>query len=947
MGFAADNVGFEVVVIRRGAGDMAGPESWTAVRASADRLEVLGVDGLTLRATDLLVAANIASDGAVPSVMNWIALDDQLNGAGQPDLALIDPVDGFGAYAQFVIAGMLTLEVDATVFLRAGFALRVIEGVTAKAGAADDPDMRADIGGNLVYLALSDVTFFAGTGGSMVLDGDGRRTITLVEDAAGLRAESGALSLSLFLNAGDPLLTTDHVTYTGIAGDLDLLQVVGIDGVTLEAQSLFLRLNAVDVVGADKLDWQALDFAEGAAALADLDPGLEVAVGGRLWYGDGTVFADATFAFGVSERMVVGAGVNGGAAFAASVLGFDLTDARVFAGVGGAFTRDADSGLIDGITEGTGFAVQGAAVQLILLGESGPAPVLDWTAVSVRFDRAEFTGLPPEFVIRATDVLFEANLAASDGSKLDWSALTLDGADVTTATGLDRIAGLDAGSGIAFGGTLDLQIDGAVLIYATIAGQVRTADVTDAPLVADAPGEGKETVAVAGAQILTLSLTGGQLFAGTGGAFTLDAEGAVTGVANQGTGFAASDIYLDLISVAQTPVNPLTPAVEARPALTWSALQAGASEVSIRGIDQSVLRLAVYDLAVATNAAAADGSKIDWTQLDNGDDDAAFAGNPITDADAGITDTLVFAIGAAIEVGIADNELALGRLDLDTAVQTITDGTITVANAQVLVLNLSGVGLFAGAGGAFTLDADTGRATGIAEQGTGFRADGAALNLVIVSDGAPGLRSYTALSAEAAVVAALGLPEGFAARASDLSVAVNIADGSVQNGGKLDWTRIARLAGSPIGEIDSGLDISFGGAIEFELDGVVLLAGAFAGSVRTEDVTDGIISLTAAQVLRLQVAGGYVFAGVGGAFLRDDDGAVIGVADQGTGFAAEGVAIDLLLVNEAPTVATPRGWLAVVAEADSVAPRGLPAGLEIAVSNIFVAFNGRDAGSTK
>jgi hypothetical protein len=103
--------------------------------------------------------------------------------------------------------------------------------------------------------------------------------------------------------------------------------------------------------------------------------------------------------------------------------------------------------------------------------------------------------------------------------------------------------------------------------------------------------------------------------------------------------------------VARQADNPLTPAVvETRDVRIWSAINAGADTLTVLGIDG--VTLAARDLDVRLNLPDADGSKIDWTQLDDGDDDGVFAGSAITDATpdtdtgepVGITDLVVFSI---------------------------------------------------------------------------------------------------------------------------------------------------------------------------------------------------------------------------------------------------------------------------------------------------------------
>ena len=236
----------------------------------------------------------------------------------------------------------------------------------------------------------------------------------------------------------------------------------------------------------------------------------------------------------------------------------------------------------------------------------------------------------------------------------------------------------------------------------------------------------------------------------------------------------------------------------------------------------------------------------------------------------------------------------------------------------------------------------------------GFKATNGALELVIVKqtpddpttsavETRPAL-SWTALSLSVDALAVLGLPSSLNISASDLMVKLNLA---AADSTKLDWTSMALVAGMEVATIDAGLGVEFAGAIDLQVSGVVLLSGAFKGSIRTDDITDGTITIGGAQVLRLEITDVFLFAGVDGAFETDSDGKVIGIEDQGIGFAASGAALDLMIVKQTPDDPTtaavetrlPLSWIALAASADEIAPRGLPSGLTIVLSDLAVSFN--------
>ena len=74
-------------------------------------------------------------------------------------------------------------------------------------------------------------------------------TLTLAADATGFQATGGSLALGI--------LTSATETYTGVAGSLSTLGVVGITQVTLELADLELLYNTMTSTGSatEKLNW--------------------------------------------------------------------------------------------------------------------------------------------------------------------------------------------------------------------------------------------------------------------------------------------------------------------------------------------------------------------------------------------------------------------------------------------------------------------------------------------------------------------------------------------------------------------------------------------------------------------------------------------------------------------------------------------------------------------
>lgn len=346
--------------------------------------------------------------------------------------------------------------------------------------------------------------------------------------------------------------------------------------------------------------------------------------------------------------------------------------------------------------------------------------------------------------------------------------------------------------------------------------------------------------------------------------------------------------------------------------------------------------------SAVTSDAAGTAVKLDWTTLD-ATDAPIFDANPITDATDGITSDLDFSVKGAVEVRIEDNVLLFGAFGVSAKTKTINDGNGTeVADASVLSLTISGATLFAGAGGAFIYDG-TGRATGLEDTGTGIAVQDANLELGIISQPSTETTplSWVAVAGRIGQADLRGI-DGIVAIARDVTFRFN---GAATDTTKLDWTGIADFDGTRIGTIDQTLDLSFGGEIELNIQNNVIVAAGFSGSVQTvAGVTDGAITIANAQLVQFNLSSAYMFIGDGGAFTRVDglaDGTVTGVAQQGTGFAVTNAALDLYVVNETPATVggAARSWTGLYATAAQVAPRGMPEGFEITVSDIAVIFN--------
>ncbi|SFS22515.1 LEPR-XLL domain-containing protein, partial [Yoonia litorea] len=955
-GFYASGASLELVIVN----DKTALQTYSAVALDVQTVSLIGLpDALQFQITDLFFGANNANAAVDPVKLDWTELVDELGADLPSTIATFDA--GYG----LEFAATLELIIDTDKVLVKG----------SLAGAIFNTDIDAgDVqitGADVFSFSVTNASLFAGSGGAF----DAGTASGFADGGTGFTATNVSLEL-LTISGGT-------VTAGGATGDswtayritVDQASPVGIDGITLKAYNFVVAGNsvtdaAVTVDLPSKIDWTLLSAELPGFAITDSAQGLTDAVvfeiGGAVEVDiSGFVLGLGRFSLEINDytnvtddTLVIGD---------AQVLTISLSGISLFAGVGGTFNFDADSGraLSVNSTNGTGFVVNNASLDIVLLKDLDAtiANIVTYTAVSVTADGVGLQGLPSSLVFDITDFSFNMNLpesgqnvAVNSQTRLNWATVKFG----TTPEALPlpaSIAALESGDSIAFGGNLRLEITGGVLIAGTLGGSIKSGTITDG------------TTSVTDADIFILKVTDTFIFAGVGGQFDEDADGKVTGItAGVGTGFFGSDVNVEIVSVSE----PVPAVATTTPLVTRTAVNVYVGALGVRGLDIPNFDAKVFDFVVKGNFVSdTTEAKFDWDTDNAGsniDTLIALDGTSLDLTDAtsdGAIDILVgITIGGFIQLDLFGSVLAYGQFTISSSIQNVADGNRTIAGAQVLTVSVSDVNLFAGVGGQFTLDGDD-KATAIdPDAGTGFRATGANLDLAIITQTVDNvltttvetreLLRWTAVAVEVEQVTLQNFPDALVIEVNDLAVKLNVAATPLVGPEiKLDWSSVSQVSGTMLADIDASIGVLFSGAMEIQIDTVVLLSGAFAGSVKNLAALDGGTANTAAMtdvsILTFSLRDVYLFAGTGGAFTRDGDGAVNGIANQGTGFKVENLALDLALVSETATSAgvdalTPaRSWTALYATTSAIAPVGLPSGLEIAVTRLTIGFNGKDA----
>ncbi|HMJ89761.1 MAG TPA: hypothetical protein VK530_08085, partial [Candidatus Acidoferrum sp.] len=216
--------------------------SYYALKASGGA-EIVGVDGLTIRADILGVEVNGGTDPATPTlndpVVNFatsfgggldVLTGPDLDGDGEPSVTLDFTGNTLKAF------GAVTIIVDGFVWLSGQFAFeKGGEPVTVTLSNGTTKQV------NVLKIGASDVNVFVGTGDP---DSNADGMFNGSDDPAA----NGAIGLKLTelkfgLALMKPVAVTDKSSYFALYAEAKEIALVGVDGVTIGAENLKVKIN--------------------------------------------------------------------------------------------------------------------------------------------------------------------------------------------------------------------------------------------------------------------------------------------------------------------------------------------------------------------------------------------------------------------------------------------------------------------------------------------------------------------------------------------------------------------------------------------------------------------------------------------------------------------------------------------------------------------------------
>ena len=270
----------------------------------------------------------------------------------------------------------------------------------------------------------------------------------------------------------------------------------------------------------------------------------------------------------------------------------------------GANGVDLFAGVNRGEANEIGLNLTDGALALALFSERAVSE-RKWTALQAGIGSVELVGVD-DVTVSGTNLAAEANLAADDGTVVDFAAMAGFGNTYTVSTGPDTSVDFnldgDENELIQVTGTLEIAVKG----YAYIQGDFAVRSATTTVTLNDDDATEVEVDA------LNIGATGVDLFAGVN-----------RGESNE-IGVSLTDGALALALLSE----------RAGSGRKWSAFQASLASVELVGVDE--VSISGTNLAAEANLAADDGTVVDFAAMAEAGSTYTILTGPDTSVDMGI-----------------------------------------------------------------------------------------------------------------------------------------------------------------------------------------------------------------------------------------------------------------------------------------------------------------------
>ncbi|MDD2865305.1 MAG: hypothetical protein PHC99_11390, partial [Methylococcales bacterium] len=968
MGLKLGEVDFALAMFANSA---APTEHWTALKATAGSVELVGVSEVTISAQTISVEINLA-DATTKTVIDFNAQAVQIG-----DISF----DFDGSKGEIIrAAGSLDIAVAGYFLVKGDFAF---EKSSQELTLSDGKKITT----NALTVSGINASAFAGVGGDMPA-------------AMGLKLGKVDFALAMFANSAAP---AEH--WAALKATAGSVELVGVSEVTISAQTISVEINLADATTKTVIDFNAqavqigdisFDFDGSKGEIIRASGSLDIAVAGYF-------LVKGDFAFEKSSQELT---LSDGKKITADALTVSGINASAFAGIG--CDTPAEMGLKLGEVD---FALAMFA--------NSAAPTEHWTALKATAGSVELVGVS-EVTISAQTISVEINLAdATTKTVIDFNAQAVQIGDISFD--------FDGSKGeiIRAAGSLDIAVAGYFLVKGDFAFEKSSQELT----LSDGKKITTNALTVSGINASAFAGVGGDTPAAMGlklgkvdFALAMFANSAAP--AEHWTALKATAGSVELVGVSEVTISAQTISVEINLAdattktvldFKEKALQIGDISFDFDGSKGEIIRASgSLDIAVAgyflvkgdfafekssQELTLSDGKKIIANALTvSGINASAFAGiggdtaaemglklgkvdfalamfaNSAAPAEhwtalkatagsvelVGVSEVTISAQTISVEVNLADattktvidfnaQALQIGDISFDfdgskgeiiraagelsinvanffavngkfsfeksTEKLTLSDGKTVDANA--LKLGATGVSAFAG------LNGDS-------ENPLGFVLDDVDFGLALLSDSQNAARRWTALQANAKSVAFVGIDDVSIA-GKTLNLAINTAD---SEGLVVDFAKQnLNIATSSSSGITLDMDGKQGkllratGEFDLNLANFFSVSGSFAFEKSTREVTLSDQSKVQTDAITFGGSNLDAFAGLNGN------------SDAKMGFELADVNFGLALLSEQKN--TERQWVSLQATAEKVGFVGID-GFTVSAKKLALNYNQAD-----
>src|SRR5688572_6086026 len=677
LGFTLGTSSLELAIVQ----DSTSGATYAGVEASLTNAGLIGIPELTLIAS----GAVQANDSTTAERLDWAAVTGTGNALESIDLDIDETV-------VFAASGSAALDAFGVLVASGSFNLELLTGI-----AIDDGQVTGFTADVLTISAT--VNGFAGIGASL---SDATSTATVqTSGALGFTLGTSSLELAIVQDS------TSGATYAGVEASLTNAGLIGIPELTLIASG---AVQANDSTSAERLGWAAGRGRGYALESIDLDIDETVvfaASGSAALDAFGVLVASGSF----NLELLTGIAIDDGqvTGFTADVLTLSTTLSG-FVGVGGSLSDATSSASV--ITTGAiGFALTDASVDLVVL-QDAATPGNQYVGAEATLADARLQGVTGLALWTTGTAKLNTTTAANE-VRLDWTEVTGAGNELPDVE-------LDISSAVAFQiqGSAALDVAGILVAYT---GEV---ELTFATVTVNDGTCGAPTLT--GADVISIEVDDAAVFAGWGGALLAGHGGLdIDEINDNGTGFLVSGADFRMVLVRGAVGDG------ANAGDTYLGIEASltaARLIGVDGIDVWATGTVKFNQAIDADGVTALPARMDWGIATTTNDSGALLADLAIDSAVELELTGSAAIGASFSVGVLAHATGV-RIHFRT--MDVTDGDVTIFDANVVSIRVTGASIFVGSGGRF-LPLFTGLDLAeIEENGVGFLAAGMSFSMVL------------------------------------------------------------------------------------------------------------------------------------------------------------------------------------------------------------------------